>query len=180
MPLGAHPSSPAVGSQEVSGRRVAQDGRRGLRGKNGSFPPSKSRKPQCTILRGGETPPVATFIVIQPEFLFEFLVVALNHPAVPADSHQPFQQRVSPAKRANQYPLGSPAPAGHSISNHCSGWMPPLWSDGLTRRAARKANLYHGPLYRHLHVGCLVHLMTCLGRRTKLLGWRLFTIATCK
>src|ERR1039457_4439539 len=56
MPLGANPSFPAAGSGEVLGRCVAQDGRRGLRGKSGSFPPSRSRKPQYIILRGGEIP----------------------------------------------------------------------------------------------------------------------------
>jgi hypothetical protein len=35
-----------------------------------------------------ESPPVAAFIVTQLEFLFEFFVVALNHPAVLADPDQ--------------------------------------------------------------------------------------------
>ena len=39
-----------------------------------------------------KSPPVAAFIVTQPEFLFEFLVVALNHPAVLADPNQSFQR----------------------------------------------------------------------------------------
>src|ERR1035437_2274080 len=37
MPLGASPSLPAAGSGEVSGRRITQDGRRGLRGKTVPF-----------------------------------------------------------------------------------------------------------------------------------------------
>jgi hypothetical protein len=36
--------------------------------------------------------PVAAFIVTQTDFLFEFLVVTLNHPALLADSYQPFQR----------------------------------------------------------------------------------------
>jgi len=39
-----------------------------------------------------KSPPVAAFIVTQPEFLFEFLVVAFNYPAVLADRDQPFQR----------------------------------------------------------------------------------------
>src|ERR1035441_5261805 len=39
-----------------------------------------------------KSPPVAAFIMTHPEFLFEFLVVALDHPAVLADSDQPFQR----------------------------------------------------------------------------------------
>src|ERR1035441_6027165 len=39
-----------------------------------------------------KSPPVAAFVMTQPEFLFEFLVVALDHPAVLADPDQPFQR----------------------------------------------------------------------------------------
>src|ERR1039457_7476483 len=39
-----------------------------------------------------KSPPVAAFIMTQPEFLFEFLIVPLNHPAVLADPDQPFQR----------------------------------------------------------------------------------------
>jgi hypothetical protein len=35
-----------------------------------------------------KSPPVAAFIVTQAEFLFEFFIVALNHPAMLADSDQ--------------------------------------------------------------------------------------------
>jgi SRSO17 transposase len=56
MPLGANSASPAAGSGEVAGRRVAQDGRRGLRGKNGSFLLSRSRTPQYIAFRDGEIP----------------------------------------------------------------------------------------------------------------------------
>jgi len=38
-----------------------------------------------------KAPPVAALIVTQSEFLFEFLVVTLNHPAVFADPDQSFQ-----------------------------------------------------------------------------------------
>src|ERR1039458_10697956 len=53
MSLGANPSSLAAGSGEVSGLSVVQDGRRGLRGKNGSFPISRSRTPQCITFLDG-------------------------------------------------------------------------------------------------------------------------------
>src|ERR1022692_2102167 len=56
MSLGANPSSLVAGSGEVSGRSVVQDGRRGLRGKNGSFPISRSRTPQYITFRDGEIP----------------------------------------------------------------------------------------------------------------------------
>src|ERR1017187_8570567 len=36
--------------------------------------------------------PVAAFVMTQPEFLLEFLVVALDHPTVLADPNQPFQR----------------------------------------------------------------------------------------
>src|SRR5882724_13508331 len=56
MPLGSNPSPPAAGTGEVALWSVSQDGRRGLRGKNGSFPRSRSRKPQCTEWHGDEIP----------------------------------------------------------------------------------------------------------------------------
>src|SRR5947209_9126881 len=82
MPLGAQAANRAGRSAGAAWRYVAQDGRRGLRGKNGSVRKPGSHRRQCTGSVMMKAAPAAPFKVPQPEFLLQFLVIALNNPAV--------------------------------------------------------------------------------------------------
>ncbi len=99
------------------------------------------RRPEATVRRRGEkTPlphqeavggdaqgsvvmenaPAAPFKMTQTEFLFEFLIIALDDPSL-------FGQRtrrrrgMDSGRFDSQYFVGSFSSLGHSISSHCSG-----------------------------------------------------------
>ena len=57
--------------------------------------------------------PSASFIVTEPEFLLQFLIVALDPPAQLGGT--------SAGKVDSQYLVGSASPFGHSIKHHSSG-----------------------------------------------------------
>ena len=64
--------------------------------------------------------PTTSFIVAQPKFLLQFLIIPLDDPAMFGQMHQ-FPETEIGWQSGCQYLLGSDSSAGHSISNHSSG-----------------------------------------------------------
>jgi len=64
--------------------------------------------------------PAPSFIMIEPKFLLEVLVIPLDPPAQLGHVNQ-IDQGVVAGKVESQYLDGSWSPAGHSISSHSSG-----------------------------------------------------------
>ena len=64
--------------------------------------------------------PATTFEVVESEFLFEFLIVALDAPAQLGHPHQ-LPERGVGWQVHRKYLIGSGSSLGHSMSSHCSG-----------------------------------------------------------
>src|SRR5262249_441126 len=76
-------------------------------GWGGQPAPFRHQEAICGNAQGGvvvKSPPVAAFVVSQPEFPFEFLIIALDHPAMLADPDQPFQGEV---RRQTRQPVAT-------------------------------------------------------------------------
>src|SRR5689334_9351940 len=88
MPLGTNAANHASGSLAVTGALVIQHCRRGLREKTTPFGHQEAmgRNAQGGVMM--EASPATTFIVPQAEFLLQFLIVALNDPAMFRQMHQ--------------------------------------------------------------------------------------------
>ena len=63
--------------------------------------------------------PASTFIVIEAQFLLEFLIVALDPPAQ-FGSFPSLARAVSAARVESQYLVGALSSCGHSTSGHSS------------------------------------------------------------
>jgi hypothetical protein len=63
--------------------------------------------------------PASSFVLAQPEFLFEFLIIALDDPTLFGQRDQILQIAVA-GRVDSQYLLGSASPLGHSMINHSS------------------------------------------------------------
>ena len=88
-----------------------------------------------------KSPPAPAFIVAQPQFLFEFFIVALDDPAMFGQLAPETSARSSAGKLDSQYFVGSDASFGHSIKSHSSGCGSVRFSSrwaGRTRTAAKR------------------------------------------
>ena len=63
--------------------------------------------------------PAPALIVIEPDFLFQFFVIALNAPSALGGGHQILERGVG--RVVSQYWVGSASLSGHSIRSHSSG-----------------------------------------------------------
>ena len=64
--------------------------------------------------------PTAPFEMPEPDFLFEFLIIALDAPAQFGEIDQPAETDVS-GRVESQYLARLFLPSGHSINSHSSG-----------------------------------------------------------
>ena len=69
-----------------------------------------------------KTAPASSLIVAQSQFLLQFVVAALDDPALLSQAMRTRWERfVEAGKVDNQFLVGSASCFGHSINSHCSG-----------------------------------------------------------
>ena len=123
MPFGPHRQRReacmrvAYGVGEAGDRRPAVAANLG----QGKKAPLQHQKPIGGNAKRGvmmKSAPVAAFIMSEPEFLLQFLVVALDAPAQLAVATK-WRRRMASGRFDSQYFAGSFSALGHSISSHC-------------------------------------------------------------
>jgi hypothetical protein len=120
MPSAGGWSDRAVGSLAVVLAWVIPVGGRGLRGETAPF---GDQEPVTSDAERGvmvEAQLTAVFEVSESEFLFQFLVVPFNQPAILRNPDEVLPL-VSGGSVESQYLVGSASSLGHSASSHASG-----------------------------------------------------------
>jgi hypothetical protein len=91
-----------------------------LRGNRAPFGDQESVGSDCQRGVVMKATPASPFIMSKPEFLLQFLIVALDPPAQLCHMDDS-RSGISAGRVASQYLVGSASPEGHSIKHHSSG-----------------------------------------------------------